>query len=203
MSHRGAGIVTRMASSPLRELEAISRASARDRIPIAMRRGGGASMVETPDKVAALMDATRALAAIGAPHALVGGVAVGVHSGVPRATADTDIAALSTLDRSAVIQALIGAGLRPTGEFSHSAELRHASGERVRIVFDAGFDPMIQRAERLRVAGVDVPIVRKDDLIAMKERAAADPARRRSKALRDRADVELLRGDVPDPDEGR
>ena len=66
-------------------------------------------MGETPDKVAALM----ALAA------------VGVHSGVPRATADTDIAVLSTLDRSAVIQ-----------------------------------------------------------------------------ALRDRADVELLRGDVPDPDEG-
>ena len=33
--------------------------------------------------------------------------------------------------RSAVIQALVGAGLRPTGEFSHSAEFRHASGERV------------------------------------------------------------------------
>src|SRR2546426_498545 len=136
MSHPAAGIVTRMASSPLRELEAISRASARDRILIAMRRGGGAGMVESPDKVAALMDATRALSATGAPHALVGGVAVGVQSGVPRATADTDIAVLSTLD-----------------------------------------------------------------LIAMKERAAADPAHRRSKALWDRADVELLRGDVPDPDE--
>lgn len=31
---------------------------------------------------------------------------------------------------------------------------------------------------------------------------AADPARRRSKALRDQADVELLLGDVPEPDEG-
>src|SRR5439155_16483848 len=61
---------------------------------IAMRRGGGAGMVETPDKVAALTDATRALAALGAPHALVGSVAVGVHSGEPRATADTDIAVL-------------------------------------------------------------------------------------------------------------
>src|SRR5216117_174912 len=119
MSHPGPGIVTAMASSPLRELEAISRVSARDRVLIAMRRDGGAGMVETPDKVAALIDATRALAAIGAPHALVGGVARG----------------------------------RP-----------------------------------LR----DVPIVRKDDLIAMKERAAADPARRRSLALRDRADVDLL-----------
>ncbi len=159
-------------------------------------------MVETPDKVAALMDATRALGAMGAPHALIGGVAVGVHSGVPRATADTDIAVLSTLDRNAVIQALVDAGFRLTGQFAHSANFRHASGEPVQIVFDPGFDPMILRAERMGVAGVDVPIVRKDDLIAMKERAAADPAPRRSKALRDRADVELLRGDVPDPDEG-
>jgi hypothetical protein len=36
----------------------------------------------------------------------------------------------------------------------------------------------------------------------MKERAAADPGLRRSKSLRDRADVELRRGDAPDPDEG-
>lgn len=36
----------------------------------------------------------------------------------------------------------------------------------------------------------------------MKQRAAEDPKRRRSKKLRDEADVELLRGDVPDPDEG-
>ena len=40
------------------------------------------------------------------------------------------------------------------------------------------------------------------NLIAMKERAASDPARRRSKALRDLADAALLRGDVPDPEEG-
>jgi len=159
-------------------------------------------MIETPDKVAALLDATKALAAIGAPHALIGGVAVGVHSGVPRATADTDIAVLSTLERATVARALIAAGLRQTGEFAHSTNFRHASGEPVQIVFDAGFDPMILRSERLGVGGVDVPIVRKEDLIAMKERAAADPARRRSKALRDQADVELLRGDVPDPDEG-
>jgi hypothetical protein len=39
-------------------------------------------------------------------------------------------------------------------------------------------------------------------LIAMKRRASADPKRRRSKALRDQADIALLEGDVPDPDEG-
>ena len=61
---------------------------------------------------------------------------------------------------------------------------------------------MIERAESFTVAEVSIHIVRKDDLIEMKRRAAADPARRKSKALRDQADVELLSGDVPDPDEG-
>jgi hypothetical protein len=61
---------------------------------------------------------------------------------------------------------------------------------------------MIQRAEHFVVAGASIAIVRKPDLIAMKQRAATDPAQRRSKALRDQADVELLRGDVPEPDEG-
>jgi hypothetical protein len=38
--------------------------------------------------------------------------------------------------------------------------------------------------------------------IAMKQRAAADPSRRKSKRLSDQADIELLLGDVPDPDAG-
>ena len=54
----------------------------------------------------------------------------------------------------------------------------------------------------IQVGSHTVRVVRKDDLIAMKRRAAADPGRRRSKALRDLADLELLLGDVPDPDEG-
>jgi len=159
-------------------------------------------MGPTPDKIAALVDATRALDAVGAAHALIGGVAVGIHSGVPRATADTDIAVLSTVDRSAVAKALTAAAFRLTGEFAHSANFRHPSGEPVQLVFDPSFDVMIARAERFRIGTVDVRIVGKVDLIAMKERAAADPSCRRSKALQDRADVELLRGDVPDPDEG-
>ncbi len=72
----------------------------------------------------------------------------------------------------------------------------------MQLALDAEFDPMIERAEHFDVASVSIPIVGKADLIAMKERAAADPARLRSKALRDAADVELLRGDAPDPDEG-
>jgi hypothetical protein len=121
---------------------------------------------------------------------------------VPRATLDTDLAVTSTADRAALAHALEVAGFEPRGEFAHSINFRHASGEPLQIVFDPAFDAMVARAERVEVAGVPIRVVTTADLIAMKERAAADPARRRSKALRDAADVALLRGDVPDPDEG-
>jgi hypothetical protein len=184
------------------DVDAISRLSAREWRRIADSREGGTSMEEAPDKVAALADVVRALDGIGATHALVGGVAVGIRSGVPRATMDTDIAVRTSIPRAAVVRALVDAGLTVRGEFAHSVNLRHASGEPVQLVFDVEFDPMIDRAETVEAGGTRVRVVTTDDLIAMKERAAADPARRRSKALRDRADVALLRGDVPDPDEG-
>jgi len=181
-------------------LETIARITARERFLIASSRG--VVMDESPDKIAALADLVRALDRLGAPYAVVGGVAVGIRSGVPRATVDTDVAVRSTVDWSRVIEALTRAGLRRTGTFSHSINFRHSSGEPVQIVVDPEFDAMIDRAEVLDLGGIRAPVVTTTDLIAMKERAAADPARRRSKALRDQADIALLRGDVPDPDEG-
>ena len=159
-------------------------------------------MAESADKTAALRDAVHVLDAIGAPYALVGGVAVGIRSGLARATMDTDLAVRSSVPRPRVVDALVRAGFALHGEFAHSTNFRHVSGEPVQLVFDPGFDAMIDRAEVLHVGGILVRVVTTPDLIAMKERAAADPARRRSKALRDQADVALLRGDVPEPDEG-
>jgi len=153
-------------------------------------------------KLAALIDVVRALDRLDAGHALVGGVAVGIRSGVPRATLDTDIAVRSTVPAGSIRAALTSAGFSLTGTFAHSLNFRHLSGEPVQILFDPAFDPMIERAEPLEVAGIRVRVVTTADLIAMKERAAADPAQRPSKALRDQADIALLRGDVPDPDEG-
>jgi hypothetical protein len=115
---------------------------------------------------------------------------------------DTDIAVRTSVPRPVVVRALVDAGLTLRGEFAHSVNFRHGSGEPVQLVFDPAFDPMIDRAEVVETGMTRVRVVTIDDLIAMKERAAADPARRRSKALRDRADIALLRGDVPDPDEG-
>lgn len=154
------------------------------------------------DKIAALLDAVRVLDGAQVAYALIGGVAVGIHSGVPRATLDVDLAVASTADRRRVGGALQDAGFRLVGEHAHSTNLRHRSGEPLQLAFDASFDPMIERAEALSMEGIVVRVVSREDLIVMKERAAADPARRRSKRLRDQADAELLKGDVPDPDEG-
>ena len=184
-----------------REIQAVADVTARDRILINASRGGGA-MEGLPDKLAALRDVSHALETLRAPFALVGGVAVGIRSGVPRATQDTDVAVDSTVDRESLIDALSRAGLALRGRFAHTLNFRHTTGEPVQLVLDPAFDAMIARAEPISVIGTMVPVVTTADLITMKERAAADPARRRSKALRDAADAALLRGDIPDPDEG-
>lgn len=182
-----------------RTLEKIARATRRERLLIAALEG---RIVEPGDQLAALVDTARALRAADFPFALIGGIAVGIRSGVPRATDDIDIAVASTAARSAVAFALEDAGFVLRGEFEHSLNYRHANGEPVQIAFDPAFDRMIERAELLRIGDADIPVVLTEDLIEMKERASRAPGRRRSKALRDQADAELLRGDVPEPDEG-
>lgn len=159
-------------------------------------------MVTPPDKLAALRAAFGALSAANVPHALIGGLAVGVRSGIPRATLDVDIAVESSTDLTEVRERLVAAGFVFVGLFPHSLNFKHESGEPLQLAFDGEFDAMIARAETLTLGDVTIPVVTTEDLIAMKRRSAADPARRRSKALRDQADVALLEGDVPDPDEG-
>jgi hypothetical protein len=149
-----------------------------------------------------LLDAAGALEGSGFAYALTGPVAVGVHSGVPRATLDIDLAVTSRVQRAAVVAAMRNAGFQVLVEHVHSVNLRHRGGEPVQLAFDPSFDPMIERAETFTVGSASIRIVTKEDLIAMKRRAAADPARRRSRSLRDQADVELLLGDIEEPDEG-
>jgi hypothetical protein len=121
----------------------------RERTLRAARRGRSASMEGSPDRIAALVAASTALERAGVRHALIGGVAVGIHSGVARATEDVDLAISSTADLAAVAAVLERAGFRPVGRFEHSANFRHASGEPVRLAFDPGFDARIERAERI------------------------------------------------------
>lgn len=182
-----------------RTLERIAQATRRERLLIAAFEG---RIVEPGDQLAALIDTVRALRAASLPFALIGGMAVGIRSGVPRATDDIDIAVASSAPRSEVTLAMDDAGFVVRGEFEHSLNYRHPNGEPVQVAIDLDFDAMIERAEPLRIGDDDIPVVLTEDLIEMKERAARSPARRRSKALRDQADAELLRGDIPEPDEG-
>ncbi|HEX9712501.1 MAG TPA: nucleotidyltransferase [Actinomycetota bacterium] len=179
---------------------AIAAATARERMMIAARRGE--PMAQPGDQLAALLDTARTLTDANIPYALIGGIAVGIHAEVPRATIDVDIAVPTTTPRARVADVLTAAHFELRGEFEHSLNFRHETGEPVQVAFDQQFDDMIARAEPIEVAGSTIRIVSKEDLIAMKERAARDPRRRKSKSLRDRADLELLRGDTPAPDEG-
>ncbi len=181
-------------------LEQISALTRRERrLAAAFRSPSVDAEAEPADAVVA---AARALGTEGISGALIGGVAVDIHSGIPCASLGANFAVHMCSGRDRAISALERAGFTKTGEFPHSVNFRHASGEPVQLAFDPAFDEMILRAETFETGGVRVRIVREDDLIAMKERAAADPSRRKSKRLRDQADVELLRGDVPDEDEG-
>lgn len=150
----------------------------------------------------ALADAADVLREQKTPYMLVGGVAVAIHTGIPRATLDIDLAIHSKADRASLVLAFQRAGFTLKGTHAHSINLRHPGGEPVQLAFEAGFDEAIGRATSFLLGKVDVRIVLREDLIKLKERAASDPLRRKSKALRDRADLEMLRGDVGDPDEG-
>ena len=159
-------------------------------------------MTQSGGQLDALLDLSRQLRSKGIRYALIGGIAVGIRSDTPRATDDIDIAVATSSTRRDVISALEAAAFELTGEYEHSVNLRHPSGEPVQVAFDPFFDDMVDRAEALDVGGVPISVVTHEDLIRTKERAAADPSRRKSKAFRDRADIELLRGDVPTDDEG-
>lgn len=174
----------------------------REHLLIRAAAGYAASVSALPDKLQALRAAVGVLVASGAPHALIGGLAVGIRAGVPRATLDVDIAVGTSFDRALLVERLHAAGFEFVGQFPHSINFKHTSGEPLQLAWDPEFDAMIGRAEPVQLDDLVIPVVTKADLIAMKRRAGADPARRRSKALRDQADVALLEGDVPEPGEG-
>jgi hypothetical protein len=174
----------------------------REHVLVAMTRGYPGDVSQGADKLGAIQAAVDVFSQHGVPYALIGGMAVGVRSGVPRATLDVDFAVATRVDRRWLAGLLTGRGFQLSGEFAHSINFLHESGEPVQLAFDAGFDPMVDRAEEMAFGDLRLRVVTRDDLVAMKRRAAADPARRRSKALRDQADIALLEGDIPEPGEG-
>lgn len=118
---------------------AIAGATARERVLIAARRG--AAMERPWDQLAALLDLSRALSKAGIPYAVIGGVAVGIHTEAPRATVDVDVAVPSTVPRAEVARTLEAAGFVLGSEFAHSVDFRHPSGEPVQWPSTRGSTP--------------------------------------------------------------
>ena len=187
--------------TPAQIVRLVSELTCRDQRAIASSRGEF-TVSEPSSLEIGLVDASRLLAAEGVPHALIGGFAVSVHASWARATRDVDFAVQSSASRERLAAAFVAAGYRHDRSFEHSLNFSHPNGAPVQLMADAMFDSPIERAEFLEIAETRVPVVRRDDLIALKERSAADPRRRKSSALQDRTDIERLRGDVGDPNEG-
>src|SRR2546421_107192 len=124
---------------------ASAAATARDRLLIAAKRGE--AMGEPSDQLGALADVASALSEAEIPYALIGGIAVGIHSEVPRATQDVDIAVISTIPKTTMTSAVISAGFEFLREHPHSVSFRHAGGEPVQVAMEQVFDSMIDRAE--------------------------------------------------------
>lgn len=180
-------------------LSAIDFATKRE---LELRVAGATAVPDLPDKLAAIRATVSTFSELGIPYALIGGVAVGVRTRLPRATLDVNFAIPTTVDVATLGGELAKRGFEVKGRHAHSLNLRHESGEPVQLAIDPAFDAMVERAELMQFEALALRVVTRDDLLAMKRRAAADPSRRRSKALRDQADIALLEGDVPDEDEG-
>lgn len=130
------------------------------------------------------------LADAGVSYAIIGGVALQVHQAEPRTTLDIDLAVADREDIPR--QRLAAAGFRETGRFEHSENWMGADGTPVQFTDDPALAGAVARAETIDLEGVPLRVLRRGDLMHEKLRAAADPARRRSKRLQDLADAQGL-----------
>jgi len=133
---------------------------------------------------------SRVLADAGVAYAIIGGVAQQVHQPEPRTTLDIDLA---VADRDEIPrQRLAAAGLSETGSFAHSEDWIGPDGTPVQFTDDPALAGAVARAPEIVLEGVPLRVIGRGDLMHEKLRAAADPARRRSKRLQHLADAQAL-----------
>jgi hypothetical protein len=123
-------------------------------------------------------------------YVVIGGVALQALQDEPRTTLDIDVAVLSrnTLPRDR----LLALGFTMTGTFEHSENWRSLDGTPVQFTDDPQFAAAIETPDRVALDAFSLPVMSADQLLQAKLRAAADPARRRSKRLQDLADAVWL-----------
>jgi hypothetical protein len=138
------------------------------------------------------------------PYALIGGVAVQLHTEEPRSTLDIDLAVptYAHVPRAALLEA----GFDHTGRHDHSDNWR-APGpgslkQRTAVQFsaeDEGIADAVEHASIVELGGgVRLRLATVADLVVLKLAAAAEPKRRPSKREHDVADVLALLEEHPD-----
>lgn len=139
----------------------------------------------------------------GVSYALIGGVAVQIHTKDPRSTLDINLAVRAYADVPS--DALLAAGFTHTGRYDHSDNWR-APGpgpltQRTAVQFsaeDEGIADAIAHAVIVDLAGgVRLRVAAVTDLIVLKLAAASEPKRRPSKREHDVADVLALLEEHP------
>lgn len=137
------------------------------------------------------------------PYALIGGVAVQLHTEEPRSTLDIDLAVPTYADVPR--EALLEAGFEHTGRHDHSDNWR-APGpgplkQRTAVQFsaeDEGIADAVEHASIVDLDGVPLRVATVADLIVLKLVAAAEPRRRPSKREHDVADILALLEEHPE-----
>ena len=140
----------------------------------------------------------------GVPYALIGGVAVQLHTAEPRSTLDIDLAVPTYADIPH--QALLAAGFEHTGRHEHSDNWRAPGSaplkQRTAVQFsaeDEGIADAVTHAGVVDLAdGVRLRVASVADLIVLKLAAAVEPGRRPSKRVHDVADVLALLEEHPE-----
>ena len=140
------------------------------------------------------------------PYALIGGIAVQLHSEEPRTTLDIDVA-VSTYAQ-VPRAALLAAGFEHTGRHAHSDNWRApGSGtlmSRTAVQFSAEDEGLAEAVEQAitvdLTSGVRLRVATVANLIALKLAAAEEPQRRPSKRAHDVADVLALLEEHPEID---
>jgi predicted nucleotidyltransferase len=146
---------------------------------------------------------TELLARERVPYALIGDVAVQMHTQEPRSTRDIDLAVRTYLEIPR--EALLRAGFEHTGRYLHSdnwiAPGPGPQKQRTVVQFSAeeeAFVGAVDRAADIDVGGLRLRLVAPVDLVILKLAAAEAPLRRASKREHDVADVLALLEEHPE-----
>ena len=142
----------------------------------------------------------------GVAYALIGGVAIQLHTAEPRSTLDIDVAVPTYAEVPR--QALLGAGFEHTGRHEHSDNWRAPGAgplqQRTAVQFsaeDEGIADAVRHASTVDLGdGLRLRVATVVDLIVLKLLADEEPKRRPSKREHDVADVLALLEEHPDTD---